>query len=151
MRLILQRVLNASVTINEQEKSAIKQGFLLLVGFTENDTLEDINWMAKKVAQLRVFDDEQNIPNLSLQETAGDVLSISQFTLFAQTKKGNRPSYIRAAKPELANPLYDKFNLALENILGKKIFTGSFGADMKIASVNDGPLTIFIDSQQKDF
>ena len=109
MRVILQRVLTASVTINSQEKSAIEQGLLLLVGFTENDTQEDINWMVKKVIQLRVFDDEQKIPNLSLQETGGEILSISQFTLFAQTKKGNRPSYIRAAKPEQANPLYNKF------------------------------------------
>lgn len=151
MRVILQRVLSASVAINGREIGVIKKGLLLLVGFAENDTGQDINWMAKKVVQLRVFDDEQKVPNLSVQETAGDILSISQFTLYAQTKKGNRPSYIRAAKPELANPLYDKFNLELENVLGKKIFTGSFGADMKIASVNDGPLTIFIDSQQKDF
>ena len=151
MRVILQRVLSASVTINGQEKAAIKEGLLLLVGFTENDREEDINWMAKKIVQLRIFDDAQQVPNLSIQETNGEMLSISQFTLFAQTKKGNRPSYIRAAKPEQSNPLYDKFNLALENVLGKKIFTGSFGADMKIASVNDGPLTIFIDSQQKDF
>jgi D-tyrosyl-tRNA(Tyr) deacylase len=151
MRVILQRVLTASVAINGSEKAAIKSGLLLLVGFTEYDTEVDINWMVKKVAQLRIFDDENHIPNLSVQETNGDILSISQFTLFAQTKKGNRPSYIRAAKPEMAEPLYQKFNLELEIFLGKKIFTGSFGADMKIASVNDGPLTIFIDSQQKDF
>ena len=151
MRVILQRVLEASVTTSGSKKATIKQGLLLLVGFTETDSVEDIIWMTKKVAQLRIFDDENHIPNLSVQETNGDILSISQFTLFAQTKKGNRPSYIKAAKPELAEPLYQQFNLELENILGKKIYTGSFGADMKIASVNDGPLTIFLDSQQKDF
>lgn len=151
MRVILQRVSEASVTINGIQKAAIKQGLLLLVAFTENDREADINWMAKKVMQLRIFDDEKQIPNLSVMEIAGDILSVSQFTLFAQTKKGNRPSYIRAAKPEAAATLYNEFNLILENLGGKKIFTGSFGADMKIASVNDGPLTIFMDSQQKDF
>lgn len=151
MRVILQRVTEASVTINGIKKAAIKQGLLLLVAFTENDREADINWMAKKVMQLRIFDDEKQIPNLSVMEIAGDILSVSQFTLFAQTKKGNRPSYIRAAKPEAAATLYNEFNLMLENLTGKKIFTGSFGADMKIASVNDGPLTIFMDSQQKDF
>ena len=151
MRVILQRVLEASVTISGSKKATIKQGLLLLVGFTETDSVDDIIWMTKKVAQLRIFDDENHIPNLSVQETNGDILSISQFTLFAQTKKGNRPSYIKASKPELAEPLYQQFNLELENVLGKKIYTGSFGADMKIASVNDGPLTIFLDSQQKDF
>ncbi len=151
MRLILQRVLSAAVTINGKEKASIKKGLLLLVGFTDGDTEEDINWMAKKVIQLRIFDDAMQVPNLSVQEINADILSISQFTLFAQTKKGNRPSYIRAAKQDIAEPLYDKFNRELENLSGNKIFTGSFGADMKIASVNDGPLTIFIDSRQKDF
>lgn len=151
MRVILQRVLEASVAIEGAYTAAIKEGLLLLVGFTEGDSEADINWMAKKIVQLRVFDDEKNIPNLSVIDTNGAILSISQFTLFAQTKKGNRPSYIKASKPEIAEQLYNLFNLALENLAGKKIYTGSFGADMKVASVNNGPLTIFIDSQLKEF
>lgn len=151
MRVILQRILEASVTVNNLKIATINTGLLLLVGFTEGDTQEDINWMAKKIFQIRVFDDEKQIPNLSVMEVSGDILSISQFTLFAQTKKGKRPSYIKAARPDVAEKLYEQFNSELESLMGKKIFTGSFGADMKVASVNDGPLTIFIDSQHKDF
>ncbi len=150
MRAVIQRVKSASVEIDGNVKSSIGKGLLVLAGFEEADTKEDLEWMTKKVVQLRIFDDEQGVMNLSVKDVSGDILLVSQFTLQASTKKGNRPSYIKAAKPDVAIPLYSSFIQLTETELGKKISTGEFGADMKISLVNDGPVTIIIDSKLKE-
>ena len=150
MRVILQRVSEASVKINGNVKGEIGKGLLVLAGFSSSDTPEDLTWTAKKVVQMRIFSDAEDKLNLSLQDVGGDILLISQFTLFASTKKGNRPSYITAAPPAISIPLYEKFITLMETELGKPIQTGEFGADMKISLINDGPVTISIDSQNKE-
>ena len=150
MRVVIQRVTAASVTIDNEVASSINKGLLVLVGIEDADTKEDIEWLCNKIVQLRIFDDADKVPNLSIKETGGDILLVSQFTLHANTKKGNRPSYIRASKSVVAIPVYEKMIAQLENDFGKKIFTGVFGADMKVALVNDGPVTIWIDSKQKE-
>ncbi|MCX6290736.1 MAG: D-aminoacyl-tRNA deacylase [Bacteroidetes bacterium] len=150
MRVVIQRVSKASVQIDGAIYSAIGNGLLVLLGIEEGDHDGDIEWLCGKISHLRVFPDENNVMNLSLMETGGDVLLISQFTLHASTKKGNRPSYIRAARPEQAIPLYEKFIHQLGKELDKKIFTGEFGADMKVELINDGPVTIVIDSKMKE-
>ena len=150
MKTVIQRVKYASVTIDEKIKSSIKDGLLILVGIEEADSTEDIEWLSAKISNLRIFNDEQGVMNLSVKEINGEVLLISQFTLHASTKKGNRPSYIRAAKPEIAIPLYEKFITQMEFDLGKQIQTGIFGADMKVELLNDGPVTITIDTKQKE-
>ena len=150
MRVVIQRVTAASVTIDNEVASSINKGLLVLVGIEDADTKEDIEWLCNKIVQLRIFDDADKVPNLSIKETGGDILLVSQFTLHANTKKGNRPSYIRASKSVVAIPVYEKMIAQLENDFGKKIFTGVFGANMKVALVNDGPVTIWIDSKQKE-
>lgn len=150
MRAVIQRVTQASVTIDGKIKSAIQNGLLVLVGIEDADTNDDIEWLSNKIINLRIFDDENKVPNISIKDIGGDILLVSQFTLHAATKKGNRPSYIKASKPGVAIPLYEKMIVQLENDLGKKIFTGVFGADMKVALLNDGPITIFIDTKNKD-
>ena len=150
MRVLIQRVKRASVTIEETLKSQIGEGMLILVGIEEEDTDEDISWLVKKCTNLRIFDDEKGVMNRSILETGGEVLSVSQFTLMASTKKGNRPSYIRAAKPEISIPLYESFCQAMETALNKPIGTGVFGADMQVELINDGPVTIFIDSKNRE-
>lgn len=150
MRIIIQRVSEASVKINQKIKGKIGVGLLVFTGFEESDTFEDIEWLAGKIVRLRIFNDENGVMNLSVQEVKGEILLISQFTLHASTKKGNRPSYIRAAKPEIAIPLYERFIIQLEKESGKKIQTGEFGADMKVSLINDGPLTIEIDTKNKE-
>lgn len=150
MRVVIQRVLQASVTIDGAVKSAIEAGLLVLVGIEDADTREDADWLAAKIVNLRVFDDTQSVPNVSVKDSGGDILIISQFTLHASTKKGNRPSYIRASKPPVAIPLYEYFVKAVEAELGKTVGTGTFGADMKVALINDGPITICMDTQNKD-
>jgi D-tyrosyl-tRNA(Tyr) deacylase len=150
MRVVLQRVSSASVTVSEKIVGEIQKGLLVLVGIEDADTQEDIDWLVTKITQLRIFGDENEVMNLSVEEVNGDVLVVSQFTLHAATKKGNRPSYIKAARPEVAIPLYEKFVSTLENKLGKKVPTGIFGADMKVALLNDGPVTIIIDSKNKE-
>ena len=150
MRAILQRVTSCSVTINHQTKSQIGNGLLILLGIEENDTEADIYWLVKKIIQMRIFSDENGKMNLSVQDINGEILVVSQFTLFASTKKGNRPSFARSAKPEIAVPLYEKFIGETEKIFGKNIQTGTFGADMKVQILNDGPVTIIIDSKQAE-
>ena len=150
MRVVIQRVLSASVEINQTTKSKIANGLLILLGIEHEDTLEDIEWLCGKIARLRIFGDENGAMNLSVLDTNGEVIVVSQFTLHASTKKGNRPSFINAAKPEIAIPLYEKFITQLEKELNKKIQTGEFGADMKVSLVNDGPVTIIIDSKNKE-
>lgn len=150
MRAILQRVTQASVTINTELTAAITSGLLILLGIEDADTPEDIEWLSNKLINLRIFDDAAKVPNLSLMETGGDILLVSQFTLHATVKKGNRPSYMRASKSIVAMPLYEKMIAQLEKDLGKKIFTGGFGADMKVALINDGPVTIWIDTKNKE-
>ena len=150
MRAVIQRVSESYVTIGGQIKSAIPRGLLVLLGVEDIDTAEDIEWLSGKIARLRVFDDEHGVMNRSVQEAGGEVLVISQFTLFASTKKGNRPSYSRAARPEIAVPLYEAFVRKLSEDLGKAVHTGEFGADMKVALVNDGPVTILIDTKQRE-
>lgn len=150
MRVIIQRVSQASVTSNKKVVSAIESGLLILLGIEPNDTQEDVIWLTKKIANLRIFNDEQGIMNKSLLDTQANAIVVSQFTLHASTKKGNRPSYIKAAKPEIAIPLYAYFVQQMEHILSKKVGTGEFGADMKVALINDGPVTIFIDSKIKE-
>jgi D-tyrosyl-tRNA(Tyr) deacylase len=150
MRIVIQRVSEASVKINGSVKAAIGNGLLVLLGIEESDNDEDIEWLCGKISKIRIFNDTTGVMNLSLAETGGDVLLISQFTLHASTKKGNRPSYIKAAKSESAIPLYESFIFQLEKDLNKKIFTGEFGADMKVALINDGPVTIIIDSKNKE-
>ena len=150
MRAIIQRVSRASVTIDEKINGQISNGLLILLGIEDEDNNEDIEWLSKKIVQLRIFDDKDGVMNLSVKETVGNILLISQFTLFASTKKGNRPSYIRASKPEIAIPLYKKMIGQLELDLERKIETGEFGADMQVELVNDGPVTIFIDSKNRE-
>lgn len=150
MRAVIQRVNKASVTIDNSIKSEINSGLLILLGIEEKDTYDDIEWLCKKISQLRIFDDEKGIMNLSVKNTDGNVLVISQFTLHAKIKKGNRPSYIKAAKPEIAIPLYNKFISTLSNLIEKEIQTGEFGAYMQISMINDGPVTIFIDTKNKE-
>ncbi len=150
MRVVIQRVGHASVTIDGVCKSAIAKGLLILAGFEETDNQEDIDWICKKTVQLRIFDDEQGVMNKSILDAGGEILVISQFTLHASTKKGNRPSYIKAAKPEIAIPLYEQFCKELSIALGKEIGTGTFGADMKVTLMNDGPVTICMDSKNKE-
>jgi D-aminoacyl-tRNA deacylase len=150
MRVVIQRVTEASVTINQKIHGQIETGYLVLVGFEENDLEEDLHWISKKIADLRIFSDQDGKMNLSVQDVEGEILLVSQFTLFASTKKGNRPSFIRSASPEIAIPLYDKFILILNELLPNKIKTGVFGADMKISLINDGPVTISIDSKARE-
>jgi D-tyrosyl-tRNA(Tyr) deacylase len=145
----MQRVNEASVTIDGIVKAAIKKGLLVFVGIEDADAATDVEWLANKIVNLRIFDDENKVPNVSLRDIDGDILLISQFTLHADTKKGNRPSYIRASKPPVAIPLYEALITKLESVLGKKIGTGIFGADMKVALVNDGPVTIMIDTKDR--
>ncbi len=149
MRAIIQRVSSASVTIEGRIKSEIKAGLLVLVGIEDADNKEDIVWLSNKLVNLRLFDDLDKVPNISVKDIEGDILLVSQFTLHAATKKGNRPSYIRASKPEIAIPVYEQFIQQLEQDLGKQIYTGEFGADMKVALLNDGPVTIYIDTKDK--
>lgn len=150
MRVVIQRVSYASVTIDGVCKSAIKEGFMILVGIEEADTQEDADWLCKKIIGLRVFDDENGVMNRSILEAGGNILVISQFTLHASTRKGNRPSYIRAAKPDIAVPLYNYFCHTLSLGMGKEIGTGEFGADMKVELLNNGPVTICIDTKNKE-
>ncbi len=150
MRVVIQRVSHASVTIEGQNRSSIRDGLLVLVGIEEADTPDDATWLSSKIVNLRIFNDGNGVMNRSVKESAGDILLISQFTLHAATKKGNRPSYIRASKPEQAIPLYRQMIGSLEKELGKNIFTGEFGADMKVELLNDGPVTIWIDSRNRE-
>lgn len=150
MRTVIQRVTNASVAVPEEGyESSIGGGLLVLAAFIDEDTDEDVSWTAKKIAAMRIFDDEAGVMNLSVRDVGGDILAISQFTLYASTVKGNRPSYIKAAKPDVAVPLYEKFLAALEVELGKPVGRGIFGADMKVSLLNDGPVTIITDSKLK--
>ena len=150
MKAVIQRVSQSSVTINEEIVAQIQQGLLVLVGVEDADIQEDINWLTSKIANLRIFEDESEIMNLSLKDIDGEMIVVSQFTLHALTKKGNRPSYIKASKPEIAIPLYESFVKQMEIELGKKVQTGQFGADMKVGLVNDGPVTIIIDTKNKE-
>ena len=150
MRTIIQRVTKAAVAVDGENIAAIKNGLLIFAGIEDADAAADIEWISNKIANLRIFDDENKVPNISVKETGGDILLVSQFTLHASTRKGNRPSYIKASKPEFAIPLYEQLIARLQNDLGKKIFTGEFGADMKVELLNDGPVTIFIDTKNKE-
>ncbi len=151
MRLVIQRAASASVKVDGTTVSEIGTGLLVLVGIEEADTIEDIEWLVKKTCQLRIFNDQNGVMNRSLQEIGADVIVVSQFTLFANTKKGNRPSYIRAARPETAIPLYEQLVTEFEKSLGKPVGTGIFGADMKVSLLNDGPVTIIMDSKNRDY
>lgn len=150
MRIVIQRVKNASVTIEGNVKSSIQQGFLILLGIGDDDNNEDIDWLVRKVIGLRIFDDENGVMNRNIMETGGDALVVSQFTLMASYKKGNRPSYIHAAKHEIAIPLYNHFCEELSKAMGKPVGTGEFGADMKVELLNDGPVTICMDTRNKE-
>ncbi|MDE3183834.1 MAG: D-tyrosyl-tRNA(Tyr) deacylase [Bacteroidota bacterium] len=150
MRTVIQRVSKASVTIDNTVKSAIKVGLLVLAGIEDSDNEEDIKWLSNKIVNLRIFNDENEVPNISVKEINGDILLVSQFTLQASTKKGNRPSYLKASKPVIAIPLYEKLINQLETDLEKEIATGKFGADMKVELINDGPVTIMIDSKNRE-
>ena len=150
MRIVIQRVSNGSVAVDGKVIGTIQKGLLVFVGIEDADTAEDVIWLSNKIVNLRIFDDERKVPNISVRDIKGEILLVSQFTLQASTKKGNRPSYIKASKAEIAIPLYEKLIRQLENDLGKKIETGEFGADMKVALVNDGPVTIIMDSKNKD-
>ena len=150
MRIVIQRVSHASVTIEGNVKSAIKKGYLILLGVCEEDTSEDMEWLVRKVIGLRVFDDENGVMNRSIMDVNGEILVISQFTLFASYKKGNRPSWLRAAKHEVSIPLYNEFCTKLSEALGKQVGTGEFGADMKVELLNDGPVTICMDTKNKE-
>lgn len=149
MKVVIQRVTQASVTIDGTVKGQIAGGYMILAGFVAEDTEEDLTWIAQKIVGLRVFNDQNDVMNLSIGDVDGDILLISQFTLHAMTRKGNRPSYIMAAKPDIAKPMYEHFIDMLEKALGKKIQTGEFGADMKVSLLNDGPVTIIIDSKNR--
>lgn len=149
MKAVIQRVSKASVTIKGEKVATIGKGLLVLVGIEDADTQEDINWLSKKIVNLRIFEDENGVMNTSLIDDGGDMIVVSQFTLQASTKKGNRPSYIKASKPDIAIPMYEKFVQQIEADLGKKIQTGKFGADMKVELLNDGPVTIIIDTKNK--
>jgi len=150
MRTVIQRVTEASVKVDGKVTGAIKEGLLILVGVEDADTQEDIDWLVKKIVGLRIFNDENGVMNLSVQDVGGGLLAVSQFTLMASTKKGNRPSYIRASKGDYAQPMYEKFCLALEKESGKKVEKGIFGADMKVSLLNDGPVTIVMDTKNKE-
>ena len=150
MKAVIQRVSNASVVINSEKVADIGVGLLILVGIEDADSQEDIDWLTSKIVQMRIFNDEQGVMNYSVKDVGGDVIVVSQFTLHASTKKGNRPSYIKASKPPIAVPLYDAFVVTMENVLGKRVQTGQFGADMKVALTNDGPVTIVLDSKNKE-
>lgn len=150
MKAVIQRVSKASVTINSKVKSAIKVGLLVLIGIEDADSDEDVQWLSNKIVNLRIFDDENKVPNISVKDIDGDILLVSQFTLQASTKKGNRPSYINASKAGIAIPIYQKMISQLENDIGKEIFTGEFGADMKVELLNDGPVTIVIDTRNRE-
>lgn len=150
MRAVIQRVSEASVTITGKKVADIKKGLLVLLGIEDASSQEDINWLTAKIANLRIFNDENDVMNLSVKDVDGDVIVVSQFTLHASTKKGNRPSYIKASKPEYAIPMYESFVKHMEMELGKKVQTGEFGADMKVALLNDGPVTIIIDTKNKE-
>ena len=150
MKVVLQRVSSASVSIDNKVVADIQTGLLILVGIEDEDNQEDINWLTSKIANIRIFEDDNQVMNLSIKDIEGDVIVVSQFTLHANTKKGNRPSYIKASKPEVAIPLYENFVKQLEKEVGKKVQTGVFGADMKVALINDGPVTILLDSKNKE-
>jgi len=150
MKVVVQRVSEASVTINNSLKGSIKKGLLLLLGIEHTDNEEDVDWLSSKIIRLRIFDDNQGVMNLSVQEIGGEILVVSQFTLHAKTKKGNRPSYIQAATPDIAIPLYNSFIKRIEQEMGKMIATGKFGAMMMVSLVNDGPVTIIIDSKNRE-
>lgn len=150
MRAVIQRVSQASVTINSVIRASIGNGLLVLAGIEDADTQEDIVWLSNKIVNLRIFNDDQGVMNVSVKENGGDIILVSQFTLHAATKKGNRPSYIRASKPDVAIPLYERLIAQLEQDLGKRIGTGEFGADMKVSLLNDGPVTILIDTKNKE-
>ena len=150
MKAVIQRVSQSSVTIHQKVVAQISEGLLVLIGIEDADNQEDINWLTSKITNLRIFGDENNIMNLSLKDINGEIIVVSQFTLHALTKKGNRPSYIKASKPEIAIPLYESFIKQMESELGKKVQTGEFGADMKVSLVNDGPVTILIDTKNKE-
>ena len=150
MKVVIQRVKHASVTIDAVIKSSIEQGLLILLGIEDSDTIEDIDWLCAKIAKLRIFNDEKGVMNYSVMQVAGDIIVVSQFTLHASTKKGNRPSYLKAAKPDFAIPMYERFVTTLEKISERKVLTGEFGADMKVNLLNDGPVTIIIDSKNKE-
>lgn len=150
MKAVIQRVSNSSVTIENKIVAEIQKGLLILIGIEEADSQEDIVWLTSKIANLRIFGDENDVMNLSLKDIDGDVIVVSQFTLHALTKKGNRPSYIKAAKPDIAIPLYENFVAQMELEIGKKVQTGQFGADMKVSLINDGPVTIIIDTKNKE-
>ena len=150
MRIVIQRVSHATVTINQQEKSSISTGYLILLGIGKDDTEEDINWLVKKIIGLRIFDDEMGVMNRSIMDIKGEILVVSQFTLMASYKKGNRPSWIHAAPHELSIPLYNRFCDALSEAMGKPVGTGEFGADMKVELLNDGPVTICMDTKNKE-
>lgn len=151
MRLVIQRVSSASVKVNDSIVSRIEKGLLILAGIEESDNNEDIDWLVKKLCQLRIFNDNDGVMNLSVQDIVGDIIVVSQFTLHASTKKGNRPSYIRSAKPEIAIPVYNQFVSEIEKFIGKPVGTGVFGAHMDVSFVNDGPVTIILDSKNRDF
>lgn len=150
MKAVIQRVSEASVTIDNEKVANIDTGLLVLVGIEDADTFEDIDWLTSKIAQLRIFNDENHVMNKSVKDVDGDVIVVSQFTLHASTKKGNRPSYIKASKPNIAIPLYEDFIASIEKSIGKKVQTGEFGADMKVSLINDGPVTIIIDTKNKE-
>src|SRR5574344_862377 len=150
MRVVIQRVRSASVVVSGALISTIDRGFLLLVGVEDADTDEDIDWLVQKIAKIRIFDDQHGVMNLSIEEVGGDILAVSQFTLFASTKKGNRPSYIRASKGDYAQPMYEKFCLEIGKEIKHKVQTGIFGADMKVSLINDGPVTIIMDTKNKE-
>jgi D-tyrosyl-tRNA(Tyr) deacylase len=150
MRVIIQRVIEASVNINQKIHGQIENGYLVLAGFEENDSEEDLLWISKKITDLRIFSDDEGKMNLSIQDVEGEILLVSQFTLFASTKKGNRPSFIRSAKPEIAIPLYEELIKILNSLMPNRIKTGVFGADMQISLINDGPVTIAIDSKERE-
>ncbi len=151
MKVVIQRVSSASVAVDEQNyRAEIDTGLMILVGIVDDDSDDDIQWLVNKILGLRIFDDSNGVMNLSVKDICGDVMAVSQFTLYASTKKGNRPSYIRAAKPDISVPLYEKFCIALQDGLGKEVKRGIFGADMKVSLVNDGPVTIVIDTKNKE-
>jgi D-tyrosyl-tRNA(Tyr) deacylase len=150
VKAVIQRVLSSSVTIDSKIVAEIQKGLLILVGIEDSDNQEDIIWLTSKIINLRIFADENDVMNLSVNDIKGEIIVVSQFTLHASTKKGNRPSYIKASKPEIAIPLYESFVKQIETELGKKVQTGIFGADMKVSLVNDGPVTIIIDSKNKE-
>ncbi len=150
MRVVIQRVKEASVTINGVSRALIQNGLLIFIGIEDSDNLEDVEWLSGKIVRLRIFNDKQQMMNLSVQETGGEILVVSQFTLHASTRKGNRPSFIRASKPEIAIPLYNAFLSQLSKDLGSPVKSGEFGADMKVSLINDGPVTIIMDTKNRE-